>query len=221
MGRTSGVARFLGAARVARRSLWTLAMTMSTQGCLVTADPVSYDPEPTPPFLVTGGLEPDPRRIYRLGGDSGIDQLDISASVVSEDAGRTVKAAIFIDYGFQNVEEQPFRFALLNFPELAAGTLAQGPRPLAGVRYRLGSYPLTAGCHRVTLVVSHEFDTKTQCPKRLFDSDQVTWQFNRCDDGGGECAESVEDCPAIEATCPEVASAGTQNATSGAREDEP
>ncbi|UQA62639.1 hypothetical protein [Polyangium aurulentum] len=194
---------------------------MSTQGCLVTADPDTYDAEQTPPFLVAGGLAPDPRRIYRLGGDSGIDQLDISASVVSEDEGRTVKAAIFIDYGFKNVEEQPFRFALLNFPELAAGTLSQGPRPLTGVRYRLGSYPLTAGCHRITLVVSHEFDTKTQCPKDLFDSDQVTWQFNRCDDGGGECAEAVEDCPPIEATCPKAPAEGTQSAASGAREDEP
>jgi hypothetical protein len=214
-GRTSIAGRFRSASRLARRSLLPLAMAVSTQGCLVTADPVSYEPQPTPPIILTTGLDPDPRRIHRLGGVSGVTMLDIKASVLSEDAGQTIKTALFIDYGHANAQGQPFRFFVQSFPELAPSTLGAGPRDLQGVDYFLASTPLVAGCHRLTLVVTHAFDTKSGCPKQLFDSDQVTWHFNRCNEDGSDCADSVEDCPPIEASCPEETTKGTAASDAG------
>lgn len=213
-GRTAIAARFRHAGLLARRSLWTLAIAVSTPGCLVTSDPVSYEPEPTPPILLTSGLEPDPRRVHLLGDPSGVNVLDIKASVLSEDAGKTVKAALLIDYGYKNVLGQPFRFILQSFPELPASTLGYGPRELEGISYYLYP-PLDPGCHRLTLVVTHEFDTATGCPKRLVDSDQVTWQFIRCSDDGS-CPSALDDCPPIEASCPEAPSSGTAGAADAA-----
>ncbi len=186
-----------------------LAIAVSTPGCLVTSDPVSYEPEPTPPILLAKGLEPDPRRVHLLGtSDAETNKLPIKASVLSEDAGRSVKVALFIDYGLKNVQGQPFLFNLRGFSEVPASTLTRGPRPLENVEYNLGSYPLQPGCHRLTLVVTHEFDTTTECPKRLFDSDQVTWHFINCG-GESDCQGSIDTCPPIEAACPEEPSSGT------------
>jgi hypothetical protein len=214
-GRTSIEGRFRGASRLARRSLLPLAIAVSTQACLVTADPVSYEPQPTPPIILTSGLDPDPRRIHRLGGVSGVDVLDIKASVLSEDAGQTVKTALFIDYGEKSPQGQPFRFFLQSFPELPASTLGAGPRALQGVRYFVDSIPLLPGCHRLTLVVTHAFDLESGCPKQLYDSDQVTWHFNRCNEDGSDCPDAVENCPPIEASCPEEPSTGTAATDAG------
>jgi hypothetical protein len=169
-------------------------------GCLVTAEPVTYDPLQTPPILVASGLDPDPRSILLVGGDLGLVEFPIAASVASEDAGESVKVALYVDYGFENPVKQPFRYPFANFGELPAATLADGPRPLVGVGYNSKVLELKPGCHRLTLIVTHEFDTRTGCPKDLRDSSQITWHFRQC--GVGDCLPVLENCPPTEASCP-------------------
>lgn len=180
--------------------LSTLVLVFLASGCLVTADPVTYEPTQSPPILVTSGLSPDPRGILLVGGDEGQKEFGITASVVSEDSGANVKVALYVDYGFTNALKQPFRYSLQTFPELSPGTLANGPRPLLGIHWVDGILPILPGCHRLTLVATHAFDTASGCPKNLNDSSQVTWHFRQCD--VGECPAALVDCPAIDATCP-------------------
>jgi hypothetical protein len=180
--------------------LLTLVLASLASGCLVTADPVTYEPTQSPPIIVASALNPDPRGILLIGGDDGVPEFGITASIVSEDADESVKVALYVDYGITNALGQPFRFALQTFPELSPGTLANGPRPLVGVRWVDGVFPIQSGCHRLTLVATHEFDTATGCPKDLSDSSQVTWHFRQCD--VGDCPPALENCPATDATCP-------------------
>jgi len=198
--RSSSGAVFPARAALARRSLFLFSLVVLAPGCLVTAEPNTYDPEPTPPILVASALDPDPRDILLVGGDLGLREVAISASVVSEDAGESVKAALYVDYGWMNPIDLPFRHAIPNFVELPAATLADGPRPLVGVRWVSGVYPLQPGCHRLTLIVTHAFDTASGCPKNLNDSSQITWHFRQCD--VGDCAPVLENCPSTEAACP-------------------
>ncbi|MRG97671.1 hypothetical protein [Polyangium spumosum] len=194
---------------LARRSLQGLVLAVLAPGCLVTADPVTYEPQQTPPIIVASGIDPDPRSILLVGGDLGLEEFPITATVASEDAGESVKVALYVDYGEMNPVGQPFRFAFPNFQELPAATLADGPRPLQGVRWNSRVYPLEPGCHRLTLVVSHEFDTGTGCPKDLRDSSQITWQFRQC--GVGDCPPILENCPSTQASCPLDPTAATSD----------
>ncbi len=195
--------RFPGLSALARRSLEGLLLVVLAPGCLVTAEPVTYEPEQTPPILVASGLDPDPRDILVFSGDvTGGVTIPISASVVSEDAGESVKMAIYLDYGQKNALGQPFRFTLSTFAELPPATLIDGARPLTGLLWNSNIYPVEPGCHRLTLVVTHAFDTASGCPKDLNDSSQVTWQYRQCAVGAGECPPLLEDCPSTEATCP-------------------
>ncbi len=182
------------------RMFRSLAFALLASGCLEISEPVKYEPTQSPPILVSSGLDPDPRGILLVGGDVGLAEFPITASVVSEDAGETVKVALYVDYGITNALEQPFRYALPNFPELPPATLTDPPRPLIGVRWVSGAFPIQPGCHRLTLVVTHEFDTASGCPQNLNDSSQVTWHFRQCD--VGECPLALEDCPVTESTCP-------------------
>lgn len=184
--------------RAFRSSL--LALPLLASGCLVTAGPVTYDPTQSPPMIVESALNPDPRSILLIGGDEGMSEFGITASVVSEDLDDDVRVALYVDYGYTNALGQPFRFALPTFPELPAATLADGPRPLVGVRWVDGTFPMQPGCHRLTLIATHAFDTASGCPKNLNDSSQVTWHFRQCDVGA--CPATLEECPAADATCP-------------------
>lgn len=169
-------------------------------GCLVTTEPVAYEPTQSPPIILASGLDPDPRGILRIGGDEGVDEVGITASILSEDAESSVKFAFYVDYGATNALGQPFSFALQTLPELQAATMADGPRSLLGVRWVDGIFPIEPGCHRLTLVATHAFDTETGCPQNLADSSQVTWHFRQCD--VGECPVSLVNCPVPTATCP-------------------
>lgn len=182
------------------RSSTVIVALFGSGGCLVTADPGTYEPMQSPPIIVASALNPDPRGILRIGGDEGESEIGISASILSEDVDESVKVALYVDYGMTNALDQPFRFALQTFPELPSGTMADGPRPLVGIRWVDGLIPIQAGCHRLTLVVTHEFDTASGCPKNLNDSNQITWHFRQCD--VGECPPTLVDCPATNATCP-------------------
>lgn len=191
--------RFVATRRLAQRSLLVFPLAVLAESCLVTQDPVTYEPVQTPPIILASGLSPDPRQILLVGGDVGVPQFDINASILSEDADQPVKIALYVDYGSKNALGQPFRFALPNFPELPPASLSDGPRKLVGVRWVSDAFPLAPGCHRLTLVVTHAFDTVTGCPRNLDDSSQVTWHFRQC--GDGTCEATLSDCPATNTIC--------------------
>lgn len=178
----------------------TPLLVLFGSGCLVTTEPVAYEPTQSPPIILASGLDPDPRGILRIGGDEGVDEVGITASILSEDAEASVKFAFYVDYGATNALGQPFSFSLQTLPELQAATMADGPRSLLGVRWVDGIFPIEPGCHRLTLIATHAFDTETGCPQNLADSSQVTWHFRQCD--VGECPISLVNCPVPTATCP-------------------
>lgn len=179
----------------------TFFLAMFGSGCLVTTEPVAYEPTQTPPIILASGLDPDPRGILRIGGDEGVDEVGITASILSEDAGSSVKFAFYLDYGAKSASGRPFRLAVQTLPELPAATMADGPRSVVGIRWFDDSiFGLEPGCHRLTLIATHAFDSATGCPQNLDDSSQITWHFRQCD--VGECPSSLVNCPAVEATCP-------------------
>jgi len=198
----SRIGRLWALGGLARRSLSVLSLALLAPGCLVTSEPVSYEPIQTPPIIVASGLSPDPRDILLFGGATGVKgELRITASVLSEDVGESVKVALYADYGARIENSKfPYRYISLNFLDLPASTLADGPRPLEDVTWVIGNPPLDPGCHRLTLMVTHEFAKPSLCPANLNDSSQVTWHLRQCD--VGDCPPVLEDCPPVETSCP-------------------
>lgn len=148
---------------------------MST-ACLVPSTTEFSEPEQTPPFLIGASADPDIREfLVVVDGES---RKDFTASLLSEDRGKAVQVALYIDYGRPNVAGQPFKNAITNFPEIAAGTMSDGPRPVHA-QWFPDIHPVSNGCHTITMMVTHEFDF-LDCPKRLSDSSQLVWKVLRC-----------------------------------------
>lgn len=178
---------------------------MST-ACLVPSTTDLPEPTQTPPFLVASSADPDLREfLVVVDGES---RKDFTATLMSEDQEQPVKIALYIDYGRSNVAGQPFKIAITNFPEIAAGTIEDGPRPLHA-QWFPDIHPVSNGCHTITLIATHEFDF-LGCPKRLADSSQLVWKVLRC--ASRETCDPIQvndpvlGCPSAEqeplASCP-------------------
>ncbi len=189
------------AARLARTSLVVALLTMPAASCLVTSAPQFEPPAQTAPFLVKSTADPDPRTIL-VWDDPLKDRQAFSAQLVSEDAGEDVQVVLFVDYGKPNeASGWPYQYSETHNDAVSASTL-DDPEPRIA---KATLFNLTAGCHTVTMMVSHAFDSGLGCPLKLSDSDQITWTIVRCD-GGSACAIDPQlDCPAIgnPGSCPE------------------
>ncbi len=164
-----------GALLVAHGSLAVVLTTMSA-GCLVPSTTEFSEPEQTPPFLLGATADPDAREfLVVVDGES---RKDFTASILSEDRGEPVQIALYIDYGRPNVAGQPFKNAITNFPEIAPGTMSDGPRA-AHAQWFPDIHPVNYGCHTITMMATHAFDF-LDCPKRLSDSSQLVWKVVRC-----------------------------------------
>jgi hypothetical protein len=200
-----------------RRLGLALGATMLSS-CLVTSSPDFGSPERTPPFLVPDSADPDPRRVLVVTSDTS--RVDFSAVVRSEDDGDAVEARLYIDYGFVNGAGQPFRTSVTdNATTLPPSTFDDDTRR-AQVEWYPDSVPISPGCHRFTLIVSHGFDSRSGCPLELADSSQITWTVLYCAPGA-ECPPPIvdprTDCPPIEARCPErVTETTSASGTGGA-----
>jgi hypothetical protein len=195
--------------------LLALGVAMSSS-CLVISSPDFGSPERTPPFLVPDSADPDPRRVLVVTSDTS--RVDFSAVVRSEDDGDAVEARLYIDYGFVNGAGQPFRTSVTdNATTLQPSTFDDDTRR-AQVQWYTDSVPISPGCHRFTLIVSHGFDSRSGCPLELADSSQITWTVLYCAPGA-ECPPPIvdprTDCPPIEARCPEVVSQATSASGAG------
>jgi len=156
------------------------------------------EPRRTAPILVGAEAFPDLRAPIIV--DNSTQYVEFGAAVLSEDNGTPVEIALYIDYGRPNAAGHPYKNRVYPFEPILPGTLADGPRPFGGKRWYLDSAPVAAGCHTVTMMASHEFNSSV-CPHDMDDSDLLVWQVVRCDFDGGPCPSTCE-MQACEAPCP-------------------
>jgi hypothetical protein len=203
---------FGGPARaLARTSLVLGVLAMSTTGCLITSTPQFTPDQHTRPFLDVDSAVPNTREVVK------VDTVDLllhphtpmtfSANFISQDdaAGgpspfQKVASRLYIDYGTTAADQQqPFVWVAFG-TDVNPGTLDQTNR-----RVQADWYPETdivsPGCHTVTLIASHLFDTPTQCPVCGDDFSTVTWLVNRCDTSTGSCDDLPVPCPTITTSC--------------------
>ncbi|WP_437736358.1 hypothetical protein [Sorangium sp. So ce1335] len=183
------------AAAVAR-SLAAAALAASTAGCLVISPP-EYDHPPTTAPVLTAVFPPPYLPIHVDGLDAS---QDFSATVLSEDNGDPVLLAFYIDYGRRSPGGNPYRRFQPVPHQVAAATIAGGPRSFT-VSWTNDGLPLpTDGvtpereCHTITLMASHAFNP-CYCPADPDDMSSLTWQFINCDPNDPACPES---CPALD-----------------------
>lgn len=201
-------------ARLAQSSLYLLALTMASSGCLVTSTPEFTPPERTRPFLIPASADPDPRGVLLIDTleqqkESRI--FEFSADVVSEDQGDKVKGSLYIDYG-QMLGGHPYAAVITQIRELPPSTMADTAKRNIRGKLDLRTTVLNPGCHTVTLIVSHEFDAETSCPVCRNDSSQLTWQVFRCnpEKAASECQPDFSLCEKWGPGC-----GATANAESG------
>lgn len=210
--------------RHAAGSAAALALLMVTGSCIITTDPEFKDAPRGTPFLLADRVTPDPRSIIVL--DTSVQTLTFDAFVQSEDAGQSVEVRLLLDYGDENSSGVPYRDSVEGTTVLPA-TFADGPRPVT-VSFDRTQFNMTAGCHRFTLMVGHDFNSSGNgCPAPIKVSDDsstggagtsadgtfvagfdaITWTVIACDSNG--CPDIDGDqpelsCPPIEASCPSV-----------------
>jgi len=161
---------------------WTsllAGLAMMSTGCLVTSVPDYSDPKQTPPFLVAAAASPnvwEPLEIFKDPNNLEYPSQPFQLAVRSEDAGKKVQFKRFIDYGSGSSPEQPY-FTDESAGELPPGHLADGDRTFTK-NWTPRNIP--TGCHTLTLIASHAFDSSTDCPVDLADSSQLTWQILLC-----------------------------------------
>lgn len=199
-------------ASLARASLACLAISVLQSGCLVLGSPPLDDPEQTPPFFLPATATPDLREIVTIPNElvAENEKVTFSAMFVSEDAGVSVRARYFLDYGIENAAGQPYD-DVETIREIEPATMADGPRRVQAEVSVAKLVKLSPGCHTLTLMISHAFDDATGCPRNLDDSSQLTWFFTICDRTGPGCDLSTcpksSDNPAS-VSCEPVASEG-------------
>jgi hypothetical protein len=202
--------------------LCVVAGAIAAPGCLVTETPTFTDPAQTRPFLLAETAEPDLREMVVITPEQN-SAFPFRASFVSEDAAQDVEARLLLDYGVLNefIDENgdkllvPYVDSENAGGQASAARLSDGPRPM---KMRLQLNGVTAGCHTVTMIVSHSFQGDIPgCPQDLEDSSQLTWQVFRCADPAAACPPTADgfdptlDCPIATVSCQDtvVADGGT------------
>ena len=164
--------------------------------CVITSSPEFQDPEKTAPRLAVDLATPDPRAIVFLQPTDV--SLPLATYVESEDAGEKLEVRILADYGSQS-GTRPFQS--VSIPQyIQPGHIEDGPRPVS-VTWGDGAQRLDVGCHRLTLIVSHQFGDDG-CPIDENDYDALTWLVVRCGSGGcPDLSDPATTCPSIAYSC--------------------
>jgi hypothetical protein len=171
---------------------------MPASACLVTSSPTFDDPVQTKPFLEVETASPDPREIFRINlGEN--ETVPFSAVVRSEDVDENVRVKMLVDYGECGANGSPFKQAF-GGAQVTAATFDETNRRAVYdvITDNLG---LEVGCHRLTMMVSHEFDDQFECPVDPQDFTQITWTVLVCDSEDQDCAFDPLTCPPVEASC--------------------
>jgi hypothetical protein len=178
---------------LARNWLALLCVPALTSACLVTDKPDLEPATTTRPQLI----ENQPRTTEFIQKDYA-ESINLTADVISEDAGQELTVVLLIDYGLKGIGGDPWQ----DYSEqsrLTAGSLSDGPRPItASVRKAIAP-----GCHTLTLLVTHAIVGDPPfywCPANPNDHDTLTWFLSVCDQGNCDF-----DCPFDDGTftyCP-------------------
>ncbi len=152
-------------------------LAVMTGACLVTTDPQFKGPERTPPLLLVDAANPDPRQIIFLGATENTKTF--SAYVRSEDVDDDLEVRILRDYGVP-INGRPFQG--LNLASTIPPGHADEDRLVTATWYD-SENPISAGCHRLTLMVTHAFGDDG-CSKDANDYDAITWTVIRCGSDG-------------------------------------
>lgn len=184
---------------------------MSSSACLVLSPPEYERPERTAPMLLGADAFPDIRETILIKDD--VEFVEFGGAVLSEDDGLPVQLALYIDYGQTNAAQRPYRNVIYPFEPISPGTLADGARKFQGKRWYLGVTPVPTGCHTVTLVAAHGFDSEV-CPTSASDSSYLVWHVVRCD-SSGVCDLGCEPPTCDNQPCPTCATLDEQTSDGG------
>lgn len=181
-------------------------------GCVVVSDPEFEDPARSAPVFLPDRAVPDPRTFLQLNQTT--NQFTFSGLFVSEDAGQELEARLYVDYGVVTLDK-PYADVIIG-NRIPAGTIEDGARE-ASATWTSGEAPISPGCHRMTLVVAHEYGADG-CPvsppnaaPHQVDYDVITWTVVRCD---AECPPILVDdlasqCPPATLSCAKSTEAAT------------
>ncbi len=159
-----------------------------TPSCFITSTPDFQPPAQAPPLLDGNSASPPLGEI--IMAQPGME-IDLKAGLRSEDAGTSVKVVLYVDYGLNTETDRPYELAL-QFSPLAPSTMSDGSRYVS-IPYKPEF--LQPGCHRLTMMVSHEFALDPEgvtCPADLTDSSALSWDLLLC--------SSTTSCPAFDPT---------------------
>ena len=152
------------------RGLVALAVPCLLGACLVTSTEDFPDPAQTPPFLSATRASPALNQLIIVDGTSP-EPIDFSTYVRSEDQNAQLQAHLVADW--------PLTTSALQITQIPPGTFADSR--FLTLRWDPRSptlttgQPLGRGCHPITLVVSHSFNTFTSVPASLDDADFLVW----------------------------------------------
>lgn len=154
-------------------------------GCVLSNPPEYGTVKQTPPFLQLDGADPSIYFVSKI--DPGAQSISIQ--VRSEDAGEELTARLYLDYDPSSLGPDG-GLPVLN----EVGSRRLPPSTLDTIRTISVQWTAqTAGCHQVTMVVTHtpNLDFDTNQPIDTTDVAYATWWFN-VDDQTGE--HKVDDC---------------------------
>lgn len=147
--------------------------------CIV-SEPAEYGvAKQTPPFLDAKNAAPSVLHTHKL---SLGDTLLVNVPFRSEDAGEELRALLWLDKGVIGKK------TLLNFREIPPGKLEDDKRSID-----IPGDIQVAGCHSMSLVVTHRSNLDNNEPVDDDDTAILTWWLNVADEG----QTLLGDCPAL------------------------
>lgn len=158
--------------------LMVVTMALLGAGCMVTGSPDFAEPKTTAPFLTAQNPVTWAVKVVNGVGSPAQFALDrVSFRVLSEDLNRKLLAALVLDYrGFvKPTDDKPMDFPPVK--EIDPGHL--DPNDMSSQRIVDMDYLLPtgtkAGCHSLTVIVTHDFEATTINPSSDTDYATLTW----------------------------------------------
>jgi hypothetical protein len=191
-----------------------MVASAAAASCLVSPTPTDIQPaQVTPPYL--SALSPDAFKIWIISRISGaasgpatFEPKYISFNVVSEDLGSNLYAVLVLDKSSTSPG-----VLLTDTPVIIPPGHVDDPKPR---RPEPISFTIPAGtpagCHSLTLIVTHQFVTFRPIPAQDWDAAYAVWWLDVDDDTAAPKA-NLSRCAA---EYPHASDAGTDGSPSGA-----
>ncbi|HLV66093.1 MAG TPA: hypothetical protein VKY73_09780 [Polyangiaceae bacterium] len=173
-----------------------MLLSVLAPGCLV-ADPPEYrEPPRTPPILDLVAAKPLISEIIVRDTRTGLDADRVIEFVVplrSEDNDEYVWWAFHIDYGFAPPSE-----TLIGVPQRITPSTFDDVSRSINYKWDIPSVAYRAGCHTITLVVSHDstwnlVEARPHVIEGQHDTAMATWWLNL--NPPPDARDTLLDCP--------------------------